>query len=292
VLHCALLHIERRGNHNPEVWKVAADIVVNGMLLESGFEMLEDGVRADDLSHLSTEEVYERLLTQRPGLNLKREGDLLEAEFEDDTRIMRGYWQNVVRRAATLARLTQAGLRPFGKDLELVLGKRQVNWRDALMRYLAPTQNDCGAFDTRLIYRSLYVETLASTGLTLAVHIDTSGSLADAESEGQFLSELKGILNAYPGVRVCLTYGDTDLYGPFELTYDTAVPPPKEGGGTSFVPFFESVGDLELSTPLVVFTDGYGVFPTTCDHPCLWVVTEGGVPSDQFPFGEVTRLAS
>lgn len=58
------------------------------------------------------------------------------------------------------------------------------------------------------------------------------------------------------------------------------------------MPFFESVGDLELSTPLVVFTDGYGVFPTTCDHPCLWVVTEGGVPSDQFPFGEVTRLAS
>lgn len=117
VLHCALSHVERRGNRNPEVWNIAADIVVNGMLLESGFEMLEDGVRADDLSHLSTEEVYEQLLTQRPGLNLKRKGDLLEAEFEDDTRITRGYWQNVVRRAATLARLTQAGLRLLGKDL-------------------------------------------------------------------------------------------------------------------------------------------------------------------------------
>lgn len=102
------------------------------------------------------------------------------------------------------------------------------------MRYLIPTQDDYGAFDTRLIYRGLYVQTLTSTGLTVAVHIDTSGSLADAESQGQFLAELKGILNAYPGVRVCLTYGDTDLYGPFELTYDTAVPPPKGGGWDEF----------------------------------------------------------
>ena len=292
VLHCTLSHPQRRGNRNPEVWNIAADIVVNGMLIESGFEMLEDGVRADGLAHLSTEEVYEQLLAKHPDMRPSGAGDLLEAEADTDAKDTRGYWQNVLRRAATLARMTRAGKLPMGKELELVLGRQQVNWRDALMRYLVGTQDDYGAFDTRLIYRGLYVETLESTGLTVAVHIDTSGSLNDAESQGQFLAELKGILNAYPGVRVSLTYGDTELHGPYDLTQDTDVPPPKGGGGTSFVPFFEQVEDFELNTPLIVFTDGYGTFPPSCDHPCLWIVTEGGLPSDQFPFGEVTRLAS
>ena len=113
-----------------------------------------------------------------------------------------------------------------------------------------------------------------------------------AEAQGQFLAELNGILSAYPNVQVSLTYGDTDMHGPFELTQDTAVPPPKGGGGTNFVPFFKRTEDLEPGAPLVVFTDGYGSFPDRCDHPCLWVVSEGGLPSDRFPFGEVARLAS
>ena len=172
-----------------------------------------------------------------------------------------------------------------------MLGEQQVDWRDVLRRYLTPTQDDYGAFDTRLIYYGLYVETLESTGVAVAVHIDTSGSLADAASQGQFLGELKGILNAYPNVAVTLTYGDAELYGPFELTQDTAVPAPKGGGGTSFVPFFGAAQGLEPNTPLIVFTDGYGAFPDGCDNPCLWVVSEGGLPDDAFPFGEVTRLA-
>ena len=289
VLHCALSHVSRRGTRNPKLWNLAADIVVNGLLLGSGFELPKDGVRDDNLAHLSTEAVYEQLLAQQPPPNSGR-GDLLEGANETDTNTQ-GYWQNVLQRAATLARMTQAGTLPQGQELALVLGEQQVDWRDVLRRYLTPTQDDYGGFDTRLIYYGLYVEMLESTGVTVAVHIDTSGSLADAASQGQFLGELKGILNAYPGVAVTLTYGDAELYGPFELTQDTTVPTPRGGGGTSFVPFFGVAEDLEPNTPLIVFTDGYGTFPDDCDNPCLWVVSEGGLPDDAFPFGEVTRLA-
>ena len=189
-------------------------------------------------------------------------------------------------------KMTGAGNVPQGAELEIALGRQQVNWRDVLMRFLVNTQDDYGSFDTRLIHQGIYVETLESQGLTTAVHIDTSGSLNNAETQGQFLAELKGILNVYPGVQVLLTYGDTDLHGPLELSQDTVIPLPKGGGGTSFVPFFEHAEELEPNTLLVVFTDGYGCFPSSCDHPCLWVVTEGGLPTDKFPFGEVTRLAS
>ena len=287
VLHCALSHVSRRGSRDPQLWNIAADIVVNGLLIQSGFEMLADGVRDDSLSHLSTEAVYEQLLAKGPPPNSSR-GDLLEGDTDTGTQ---GYWQNVLQRAATLARMTQAGTLPEGQELALVLGEQQVDWRNVLLRYLTPTQDDYAAFDTRLIYYGLYVETLESTGVRVAVHIDTSGSLADAASQGQFLGELKGILNAYPNVTVTLTYGDAELYGPFELTQDTTVPAPRGGGGTSFVPFFGVAEELEPNTPLIVFTDGYGTFPEDCDNPCLWVVSEGGLPDDAFPFGEVTRLA-
>ena len=289
VLHCALSHVPRRGSRDPRLWNIAADIVVNGLLIESGFEMSADGVRDDSLSHLSTEAVYEQLLAKQ-SLNYSSGGDLLGGEAEESEGI-RGYWQNVLRRAATLARMTRAGTLPEGQELALVLGEQQVNWRDVLLHYLTPTQADYGAFDTRLIYHGLYVETLESSGVKVAVHIDTSGSLDDGRSQGQFLGELKGILNAYPNVTVTLTYGDAELYGPFELTQDTLVPVPRGGGGTNFVPFFDHAEELEPNTPLIVFTDGYGTFPKECDYPCLWVVSEGGLPDDAFPFGEVTRLA-
>ena len=289
VMHCALSHVPRRGSRDPTLWNLAADIVVNGMLLESGFTVPRDVVRDDTLAQLSTEAVYEQLLTKQPPPKLGG-GDLLEGSGEGDTDATKGYWQNVLRRAATLARMTKAGTLPAGQELALALGEQQVDWRDVLRRYLTPTQDDYAAFDTRLIHFGIYVEALESSGLSVAVHIDTSGSLADAESQGQFLAELKGILNAYPGVHVSLTYGDTRLHGPFELTQDTTVPSPRGGGGTSFIPFFDSVSDLGLDTPLIIFTDGYGTFPESCEQPCLWVVAEGGLLDEHFLFGEVTRL--
>lgn len=291
VLHCAFSHPLRRGERDPRLWNIAADIVVNGMLAQSGLEAPKDALRDEALEHLSTEGVYEQLLATGNTQELELAASDLLSPAGSDIPILKGYWQSVLQRATTLARMTGAGNLPLGKELEVALGKVQVNWRDRLMRYLACTQDDYGGFDTRLIHRGLYVETLESQGLSVAVHIDTSGSLNDAESQGQFLAELKGILNAYLGVRVKLSYGDTELHGPFDLTQDTTIPAPQGGGGTSFIPFFESVNELEPTTPLVVFTDGYGSFPDACDHPCLWVVTEGGLPSDQFPFGEVTRLA-
>lgn len=45
VLHCALSHPQRRGSRDPDRWNVAADIVVNGVLAESGFELPEDALR-------------------------------------------------------------------------------------------------------------------------------------------------------------------------------------------------------------------------------------------------------
>jgi predicted metal-dependent peptidase len=289
ILHCALSHPQRRAFRDPLRWNVAADIVTNGLLAASDFEVPHDALRNTTLENLSVEEVYEQLRDEVTEVVL----DLLgTGEGEAEANVTREHWQGVLQRALTLSRLTQAGKQSLGAELELALGKARVNWREVLARHLVTSQDDYNGFDTRLIHAGIYVETLASTSVKAAVHIDTSGSLDNAEMQGLFLAELKSLLNAYPGVEVVLTYGDSALYGPYELTQDTEIPPPQGGGGTSFVPFFTHHGDLDSNTPRIIFTDGYGDFPVSCDAPCLWFVTEGGLPSPRFPFGEVIRFAS
>ena len=90
-----------------------------------------------------------------------------------------------------------------------------------------------------------------------------------------------------------LYYADADLYGPYEVGIEAAIPPPKGGGGTSFEPFFDELKRRRDARQRVAIylTDGYGVYPQEVPiENILWVVPLGGLDSGRFPFGEVTRI--
>ena len=63
VLHAALLHCQRKGARDPQLWNWAADIVVNGMIacLEDISLPSGGGLRDTALEDLPVEEVYEKL---------------------------------------------------------------------------------------------------------------------------------------------------------------------------------------------------------------------------------------
>jgi predicted metal-dependent peptidase len=84
VLHAALMHVLRRGVRNAEVWNIAADIVVNGIILQQGvFELPSGSLREPKLEHFSVEEIYELLLKQAlPCQNLSNP-DLLNSPPTD-----------------------------------------------------------------------------------------------------------------------------------------------------------------------------------------------------------------
>ena len=66
--HCALLHLWRRAQREPERWNIAADIVVNGLLaalVTPRICLLDGALRDEVLEQLSTEEVYDRLPEQK-----------------------------------------------------------------------------------------------------------------------------------------------------------------------------------------------------------------------------------
>ncbi len=324
VLHTALLHVVRRGQREPLLWNIAADIVVNGMIVQqSGFELPQGGIRDPELEHLSVEEIYEillpnttyysvcelDLLSQPPPDASNNGQDCNNVEGNSQSKIDSGtlgqakqasleaHWRNAMQQAMVVARSSNSqGNIPAAMQRELgALTQAQLDWRSYLWRYLVRTPTDFTGFDRRFIGRKLYLEALEGESVQVFVAIDTSGSVGNREMR-LFLSEVQGILSAYPHLICELYYADAEAYGPYSLKADNDIPRPVGGGGTSFVPFFEKVSenqDWHSSGVCVYLTDGHGTFPQEPPAlPVLWVVTPGGLDLTRFPFGEAVRLLS
>jgi predicted metal-dependent peptidase len=311
ILHAALLHPSRLREREPELWNIAADIVVNGMILrQSGFELPPGGLRDEQLEHFNVEEVYELLRATGANRFQLADLDLLAMNADDVTKCsvagtcerldrthreaLTAHWQQAIQQAIAIDRTTQRGKLSSRIDREFEsIVNPQLDWRSHLWQYLVQTLTDFQGFDRRFVGRGLYLESLQGESVRVYVAIDTSGSVGET-ALGLFVSEVRGILGAYPHLECDLYYVDSDADGPYSLTLDSTLPTPHGGGGTSFVPFFDRVGetwDERTQAVCIYLTDGYGEFPVPAPVlPTLWVVTPGGLDLAQFPFGEAVRL--
>lgn len=312
ILHAALLHVPRRGERDRETWNLAADIVVNGIVVgQAGCEVPLDSPRDLELERFSVEEVYELLRfspdrqPQRSGMDLfdsfattpgeqLRGGDEQSGSLAAAQRAaLESHWRSTMQQASAIAEALQPGQGSAAMRRELdALTPGKLDWKAQLWRYLSQTPSDFQGFDRRFVGRRLYLEALEGEALRLFIAVDTSGSVQNAQVQA-FVSEVQTILRAYPHLSCELYYADTDLYGPYTLTADSPIPPPEGGGGTDFQPFFAAVETLRdhRAGLCVYLTDGMGLFPAQPPAlPVLWVVTPGGADLDHFPFGEAVRL--
>ena len=316
LLHMALLHHLRRGVRDHYIFNIAADIVVNGMIVNEGnFKIPKYGIRDEDLEHLSVEEVYELIIKNKKKYNLnlvdlindekdsedkdsKGKGNDLKTGISDlNTEAeIRNYWKQAINDAKLITKgsseksLPESFERNFGEVLE-----PEIDWKTKLWNFLVRTPTDFGEFDRRLIYSGLYLENLEGESINVFCCIDTSGSISDYEIS-KFMREIKGIINAYPNLNCRLWYADHECYGPYNIDSMENVPKPKGGGGTNFEPFFKDITKKEFNNNdgvCIYLTDGYGYFPEKePDLPVLWVVIPGGAEQEYFPFGEIVKLTN
>ena len=305
VLHAALLHVPRRRERDPLIWNIAADIVVNGVIVaatqpsatnarltrgETGvsamsssliYELPEGAVRDDEIEHLSVEEIYYILQTdpERKDMvmrviiwDLLANGPNSRAGLLDEQwrSALEEHWRQALDQARTIAHTTQHGTIPAGLDRELgAIRQAQLDWRTYLWRFLVKTPTDFQSFDRRFIGNDLYLESLDGETVHVHVAVDTSGSISGSVMDA-FLGEVRGILGAYPHVRCSLYYADAACYGPYDLTASDEIPQPQGGGGTDFRPFFaavEAAREPNTTTLCVYLTDGYGSFPDVDQAP-------------------------
>ena len=316
LLHMALLHHLRRGVRDHYIFNIAADIVVNGMIVNEGnFKIPKYGIRDEDLEHLSVEEVYELIIKNKKKYNLNLV-DLINDEKDSEDKDSQGkgndlktgisdlnteaeirnYWKQAINDAKLITKgsseksLPESFERNFGEVLE-----PEIDWKTKLWNFLVRTPTDFGEFDRRLIYSGLYLENLEGESINVFCCIDTSGSISDYEIN-KFMREIKGIINAYPNLNCRLWYADHECYGPYNIDSMENVPKPKGGGGTDFEPFFKDITKKEFNNNdgvCIYLTDGYGYFPEKePDLPVLWVVIPGGAEQEYFPFGEIVKLTN
>lgn len=314
VLHCALLHGIRRKERDPLLWNIAADIHVNGIIRGLKHLDLPPGcVEAPALATLCVEEIYARLLRSKRVRPLLGMPDLVDApggRTQEDIERLGAFWADAMHRARAVAAMSPQHAGSLGADIDRLIDEThapRLDWRTALWRHVVRTPDDYAGFDRRHMWQGLYLEQLEGEGLEVDVCIDTSGSVDDAQLT-DFLSELRGILRAYPSVRCRLYYCDAACSGPFDVEAERPLPVAKGGGGTDFRPFFRASADPSAGLPFggspsasagvddrlaVYLTDGEGTFPESAPRrPVLWVVTPGGAADHRFPFGEVVRMRS
>ena len=311
VLHTALLHPLRLGVRDRKSWNIAADIVVNGMIMGlSGCELPPGALRDEKLEHFSVEEVYALLQGQEAHCFCLEELDLLVVdEGGDEARAeigeghsltscrnnsLKTHWQKTIEQAKVIVRSSGNGVLPGGLDREFgAVVNPQLDWKSYLWRYLVQTPTDFQGFDRRFAYRSLYLEALQGESVHVYIAVDTSISVGEVQFQ-LLIDEVRGILGAYPHLNCELFYVDRDAHGPYLLTANSTLPPAQGGGGTSFIPFFDRINELwdgQTSSVCIYLTDGYGDFPAYLPMlPTLWIVTPGGLDAATFPFGEVVRL--
>lgn len=291
VLHAALLHPARvrPEYHRPDRWNIACDIVVNGIIAKvNGVRLPTNAIRAQKIEHLSVEEVYELL---EDTIKITPEQlDILKATSSSECK---KYWQSAIKQAEAHSRMVKSAIpEGFKRFIDEVTGP-QIDWKSALWRFIVRTPTDFSGFDRRFFHRKLYIEDMDGETVRAAICIDTSGSIDD-KTLTMFMSEVRGILRAYPHIIGELYYADADVYGPKDIFKEAKMPAPEGGGGTSFVPFFEKTKQNNQHELVVAIylTDGFGDFPEAKEVsiPTIWVVVPGGLDNKNFPFGEVARM--
>lgn len=313
LMHLALRHADRRHSRDPQLWNVAADVVVNGMIRSgTDYSLPVGGVEIPKLAHLSVDEVYEQLCSGRhkvPEIALvdllsndhltkghgSSENDTISHKTSDD---LRRYWNSALQQASAVALRIGRGYGKVGlasiREYEQIF-QSELDWKHLLWEHIIRTPYDFSGFDRRFLHKKVYLEESVSEALEIWICIDSSASVGSHDL-GFFMAEVQSILDIYPQIQGELFFADVELFGPYPFGQGAAVPPIVGGGGTSFVPFFERV-DQEARhgrQPICVyFTDGFGEFPSVeVDAPVLWVVVDGGLESTSFPFGRVARLNS
>lgn len=211
---------------------------------------------------------------------------LTDQEIKDAERQL----TDEIVKAATIAK--SAGKLP-GRWAQLVqeMLRPQIDWRERMRNFVvwsAKSDYSLSVPNRRHLWRGVYLPSLKSERLEIALAVDTSGSIGSTELIA-FNAEVRGIAESFESY--CIYYFQCDSRIHDERVFQNGDPLPikmKGRGGTSYVPVFEKVKALPDVSCLVYLTDGYpnDGWPPPLSVPVLWVLTTDVVP----PYGEYIRI--
>lgn len=288
ALHVALLHMDRLNERDHAIWNKAADHVINLMLIERGFKMPQGGLADPRFKNMSSEQVYAVLKQEEnaggPGQN-PGSGNA-PGDFGSDlmpstgnSQELREQVNDILVRAAIRAKQESGTPGSIPGQFQVYLDKLlnpKLPWQRILQKFMHSMDKSDYSFKrpNRRFFPSVLLPSLYSESLNhLAIAVDTSGSVTDAEFT-RFVSEITGIFRMLRPKKITLVQFDTaiketaDVKDLVELSKVKFI----GRGGTRIAPLLDWTNEHKPQV-MLVFTDGEFRWPTeTTKVPLIWLI--------------------
>ena len=309
VMHHILAHQQRKLKRKGSLWQLSTDFAINNLLKKSGFKIPTAANYNSEFKNMYAEEIYDVLKEQMnyqgsDAFDNKNDNNnttltINEAKNSEDKRFANtenideeldekdeSQWEY----AASLAKEVAMRKSSFPLGLERLAKKmkaKDIDWKFELYNAINRHMRNNYSFmppNKKHLYRGFALPSLTSDTLSLIVAIDTSGSINDILL-GTFIEEFKSIMQSFPAVSIELIIADAKVHGHYSFqggeNMDFQL---KGGGGTDYRPVFEYIdANLPMSSMLLYFTDGEGIFPRIPPpYEVLWALSQN---KKKIPFG-------
>lgn len=258
-MHVALMHVERFSMYkdgNAAKYNIAADHVINLMLIDRGYQMPKGGYADHIYQGMSTDEVYKLL----PDDQEMEDMDL--QEFDGDKDKFHEDVQDILVRAAVKSKMDNDKSGTIPGEIEIYLNKLlnpTLPWNRILQKYLfAKVKSDYTfkkpnkRFFPKHLLPSLYSEGLVN----IAVAVDASGSVSDEEFM-KFVTEINSIFKMLKPEKMTIIQFDTVIHSVDEVKSFSELRHIKfTGRGGTDVRCITNWAIEHKPTMLLVFTDG------------------------------------
>ena len=204
------------------------------------------------------------------------------------------WWNTKVQES--IVQIKQRGDVPgYLKELINDISEPRLSWRDILWNKINTSRcNDYRLMppQKKYLWSGLYMPSVKSEHLDLAIAIDTSGSISTVALQ-QFLAEVKEIAATFDSFEIHYMQCDTQVCAYDVLTKEDEDDWPQQfygRGGTRFEPVFEKMDEENIMVPVLVYmTDLYGSFPAhePTEYDVIWITETQGLNT---PFGEQIYL--
>jgi predicted metal-dependent peptidase len=316
VLHVVYDHMDRRGDREPRLSNIAADYCVNADLLDQRIgDKIPIGLYDSKYKGWSYEEVYNdlyenadkidinKLLKQVLDEHLDGEGDDGDGDGEGDDGNGRPRLSKEERQAikdevkeAMLAAAQAVGVGnlPAGvKRMVQDLTEPVINWRELIQQQIQSIIKDDFTW-MKPSRRGWHMDailpgTKPGEQIDVCIAIDMSGSIGTEDSKA-FLSEIKGIMDAYDEYKITVWCFDTDIYNMQVFNSDNMdsidTYEPMGGGGTDFMANWTYMIENNIEPKkFIVFTDGMPFGEWGIEEYCetVWIIK--GNPGCEPPWG-------
>ena len=306
LLHCALEHMPRRQDRNAVLFNIAADIVVNSIIMKAmdkktfyidDEEVMHLTPNGDEGYEYNVDEVYKMLLEKHNAM--MRDIDELLDELEraygnciDDHELWEEVsmydsivyeWKAYVKSAMESSGANVSYIRDLKDDLEK---QAKINWRMVLNSYISEIA-DSYDFSFNPPDRRFSEYILPSFGVIDSEYsiedlwflIDSSGSVSDEDLSDAFV-EIKAAIEQFNHLSGKLSFFSTRVTEPIEFdSVESLIKLQPIGGGTSFHCIFEYMANYmmeKLPKVVIVLTDGYADYPDAelaLGVPVIWIIS-------------------